>query len=384
MKVGLIVVEQQKRLRLAYEHLTRDLRADRSAGTGDQDAATGEHGPDSVEIGDDLLAAEEVLDLDVADVAQRHTAPHRRRDAGDDLERDVGLLGCGCGATHGLLRRVGHREHGEVRPRAFDHLGEIGDVAGDRHALERSAVTIAILVEHGDGVESRPWAVEHVGDEGCPRIAGADDDDAQTRLVSGATVREQPALETEQGHQERGRRGAGDHDGDGDVTRAPFDGDEHGHHGRTRLHQLHRLVQAGVSPELAVETPGEVADGDGEQRPWHERRQARPLAARHRTVEAQQQHRRERRRGQHHVECDDQDVAAHAHELTSEPRPQPPRHRRGGGGRGVGVVLALIVRHGVPLGRWAVGALPRVSSRWWASLAVVSVSADLALILRNR
>ena len=41
-----------------------------------------------------------------------------------------------------------------------------------------------------------------------------------------------------------------------------------------RLHQLHRFVQAGVSPELAVQAPGEVAEHHDEHA--HGRNDARP------------------------------------------------------------------------------------------------------------
>ena len=69
VEVGLVVVEEDEQGRLVRGDLGGDLGPDRSTGTGDQDPAGRDRGQDAVAVGDDLLATEQVVDLQVADVA---------------------------------------------------------------------------------------------------------------------------------------------------------------------------------------------------------------------------------------------------------------------------------------------------------------------------
>ncbi len=183
--------------------LADDLRTDRTTRTRDEHPLTGEHRTNGVEVGGDLLAAEQILDLDIAHIAQRDTAAHRRRDAGHDLERDVGLLGIPRSPTDRLLRGVRHREHGEVRAGSSHNLGQQFDVAMDRDTHERAAVMGGVFVENGDRSETGTRAAQHVGDEARSGVAGSDHHDLEALLHLTAVEREEARLETDKAHQER-------------------------------------------------------------------------------------------------------------------------------------------------------------------------------------
>ena len=68
-QVVLGVVEQDQQLRPHPRDLAHELGADRAAGAGDQHALVLEVGADPVELHHDRVAAEHVLDLDLAQLA---------------------------------------------------------------------------------------------------------------------------------------------------------------------------------------------------------------------------------------------------------------------------------------------------------------------------
>ncbi len=72
-------LDEQELRRLEPGDLARQLRADRAARAGDHDPLAGQEVPDLLLVEVDRLAAEEVLDLHVADARDLHLALEDRR-----------------------------------------------------------------------------------------------------------------------------------------------------------------------------------------------------------------------------------------------------------------------------------------------------------------
>ena len=92
VEMGLVVVEEHEPCGLELRDLPRDLRADRT-GAGDQDRATAEQRAHGLEVGDHLLATEQVLDPQVAHVLDRRLAGDLVLYAGEHLERNASSFG---------------------------------------------------------------------------------------------------------------------------------------------------------------------------------------------------------------------------------------------------------------------------------------------------
>ena len=92
VQVGLVVVEEDELGGLERRPGARS-RSRSSRRPGDEHSLPATSIADRFEVGDDLLAAEEVLDAQVADVLQRHRAGDDVGDAGQHVQRDTGGLG---------------------------------------------------------------------------------------------------------------------------------------------------------------------------------------------------------------------------------------------------------------------------------------------------
>ena len=92
MQMGFVVVEQDESGRLELVQLRGDLRADRAAGAGDQHPPTRDRRPDAVQVGVRLLPAEQVLDLQIASVANRWPPTQQISHWRQDLEWDLRQL----------------------------------------------------------------------------------------------------------------------------------------------------------------------------------------------------------------------------------------------------------------------------------------------------
>ena len=129
-EVVLGVVEQDQELRVDLGDLTAELGADRAAGAGDEDDAVAQVGADAVELTHDRVAAEHVLDPNLAQLAVELDAAaqqleHGRQGADADLTLAAG------GDDFGPQRpgRRGDRDHDLVR------FGLVEDL---RHLLGRA------------------------------------------------------------------------------------------------------------------------------------------------------------------------------------------------------------------------------------------------------
>ena len=125
-EVVLGVVEQHEQPRAHAGDLARELGADRAAGAGDQHDAVVEVGADAVELHHDRVAAEHVLDADLAQLArQLDAAAQQLEDGRQRAHGDVALATRGDDVAAQDARRRGNRDHDLVRLRAIEDVGEL-------------------------------------------------------------------------------------------------------------------------------------------------------------------------------------------------------------------------------------------------------------------
>ena len=145
------MVEQHQRRRVEAGDLTGDLRSDPAAAAGDEHALSFEQLPDRLEVDVDGVTAEQVLDLEIPQVAQpRHPVDPRRRGA-DHANGNAGL-GSDVGDLAQQLRRcLGDGEQHLVGVVVLDHPCEVGGAAGDGHLVHDAAPQGRVVIDHRDG-----------------------------------------------------------------------------------------------------------------------------------------------------------------------------------------------------------------------------------------
>ncbi len=172
----LVSVEEVELRRAVPRDLPAELGADRAAGAGDEDRAAGEVAGDVLDVDVDLVPAEQVGDVDVADVGDLHLAVHDLRQRRQHLDAHARGVG--------VLDDAAHRAGGGTRDRDDDGAGTgLGDrldhlVAGTEHgdARDHQALLVPGVVEQPDGEVGAVEVAQHVRDELGPGVAGAVDE----------------------------------------------------------------------------------------------------------------------------------------------------------------------------------------------------------------
>ena len=144
-------LEQDQRLRPEREQLPRQLRADRAPGAGDHHHLVLHMGGEQVELGRDRIAAQEILDLDGAEVADLDVARRdllERRQRLDHHRKRLQRL------DRGAALAAERRGHGEQH--LFDVLGgdHLADLAGPQHldAVHHLPRERRVVVDESDHV----------------------------------------------------------------------------------------------------------------------------------------------------------------------------------------------------------------------------------------
>jgi hypothetical protein len=184
MQMGLVVVEDQQSGWISLGDLPGDLRADRTAGSCDEDATAGEEPVYRFEVGDDLFASQQVFDSQVAHVMQRNVALDKFGDTAEHAQRDLCQFGEICSSADQLDRRIGNGEHGLVDRCVASYSGQVGDRADHRHTQAVPTVHSRVVVEHGDRDQTSPRAPQHLADERSARFARAKDNNPKARLIA--------------------------------------------------------------------------------------------------------------------------------------------------------------------------------------------------------
>ena len=301
------MVDQGQRRRLEGGHLAGQLGADRPAAPGHQDATAADQLADGVEVGVDLGAAEQVGDLDVADVLQRDLAAEQLGGRRHDAETDAELVAAHRGhPAHQLGVGPGDREDGARRAGRLDDLGQLVDAAEHRDPHGTAAEEPYVVVDQSDDGVRR--VVTHVTEQCRPDLAGADD---QQPLADGARVTAaggdglpaqhpgpEPDRTCEPARQDRG------HDRDRERDRPPqqqHQGQQHREHDHLDHEDLPRLQDAGEPEQSGVEPHDGVAAEREDEDHGHEAEKPGPLRPRHIPVVAQEQCSRPRQHDQQYV-----------------------------------------------------------------------------------
>ncbi len=306
------MVEQQQAGRLAGGDLPGDLAADRATGAGDHDAPARQQRADHVEVRGDLHPAEQVVDLQVADVLEGDGVTDQLGARRDDAQRDArGPADLGQQADD-LLRRVADRQDRLLSLHLLGQASQVPHGPQDRDAVHPAPVLALVVVEEPHRERAGVGVVEHVGDQRRSGRTRTEHEDAGAgRGSPPAPVGEQAALEAQQAL----HAGADDQrepDGAERVLhrqheRQPEQQPEADHGGDD---DLSGLVDAGVLPHAAVEAAC-GADGDDDDRgDGQEEDQVGPDAARDGAAAGQDRDERERDHDAERVEDHEAGVAA--------------------------------------------------------------------------
>ncbi len=190
-QIAFRLVQQHERPGAVQRHLTGELGADGARGPGDEDRLALDVRRQLGQLEHDGLAAEEVLDAHLAQVAEAYVARQHLGDPRQDAERQVGALAVLHDPAQVGRTRGRNREHDLVR---VDLLGDLGEALGRAHdpdPLDRSALLGALVV--GEGHRSVPRReADHLARQQVPGLARAHDEDASVAPRLGLPELSQP------------------------------------------------------------------------------------------------------------------------------------------------------------------------------------------------
>ena len=171
------MVEHHQQPRPHARDLAAELGADRAAGAGDQHPLVLEVGADAVELHHHRLAAEHVLDPDLAQLAGELDAAaqeleHGRQ--GADLDVALAALGDHLAAQH--AGRGGDRDHDLVRGEPVEDRADLVGRAEHLEPLGAHAALARVVVEEADRAGAEVRVQLQLADDHLPAGAGADDE----------------------------------------------------------------------------------------------------------------------------------------------------------------------------------------------------------------
>ncbi len=162
--------------RLVAQDLSAHFRAYGAAGARDQDDLVVQVLADALGVEFDLLAAEEVFDVDVANLRNLDAALDDRLHGGNGLELDVEALQLLDEPAELALGGAGFGEEDLVDAVLFTELSDPVEAAEDGHAVNLGAVARRIVVEEADDAVALDLHAEDFAQQGFARIACAGDE----------------------------------------------------------------------------------------------------------------------------------------------------------------------------------------------------------------
>ncbi|MNV32719.1 hypothetical protein D3C71_1240630 [compost metagenome] len=153
--------------------LAAQFRADRTTRAGDQHGATTQPAADQRPVRQDRLAAEEIFDRHLFELARERMAEQDVVELGHHAERHAGALADGHYPLHADGIQRGDGDHQQFGGGLTDHGRGIFQRAQNRQALQLGALQMRGIVEQADRFEiARAAQVPH---QGFGRLAGAED-----------------------------------------------------------------------------------------------------------------------------------------------------------------------------------------------------------------
>lgn len=236
------------------EELAAELAADGAAAACDEDAPAAHQLLDGGDVGADGIAAQEVFDIDVAQLVNADRAVEQLVDAGDDLGPDAGGFTDVDDLADLLAGRGRHGDDHHADVVAAGHVGDGLAVAEDGDAVDEDVALAGIVVDIAGDVEAKLGVILQLAHDHRAGIAGAHDGDALARPV----VRRpglQAAISRTADHAHGQARGGGDRQRQ-----------QEGDHRRRAGNDVIHLRQGNDDPAGDVGRDSRGADGDGEQR----------------------------------------------------------------------------------------------------------------------
>ncbi len=139
-----------KRPRPELEHLAANLRADAAAGTGHHDGAAGDQGADRVAVEFHRFAAQQVVDVDVAQL-QAVVAGHQFIEGRNDFQRQPGFLAIVDQAAQFATDQQPGDHQDVIRRRPVRQIGTVSlGSAENRNAAPGRTVTRGVGIEESD------------------------------------------------------------------------------------------------------------------------------------------------------------------------------------------------------------------------------------------
>ena len=239
-QVVLGVVDEHQPPRIDPGDLAAQLRADRAAGAGDEHDLAGQVGPDPLELHPHRLAAEDVLDPDLAQLpgdAQLTRAVGQQLEHGrGGADRDPALAAGGDDAAAQRAGRRRDRDHDLVGLELVEDPGQIRRRGRAEHlepVLVLDALLARIVVDEADRPQAELRVADQLADDEPAAVAAADDEHVAGALGDADGARH-PALGDEV-----------DDEADPDQQRQA-EQQEQRDHARRQRHRVERRWNAGV------------------------------------------------------------------------------------------------------------------------------------------
>ena len=227
VQMRLVVIQHDQCRGVEVGDLPGDLRTDRAAASGDEHPPPVEERLHGLEIDVDLLTPEQVVDAQVADVAQRGVTPDEVRETRHHLHGHASGGRAGSDTLHELRRRVGDCKQHLVHFALPHDAVQLVDAPEDRDAVQRASADLRVVVEDGDRRQAEMGITSHLSDRGTTAGACTHDGHAQPgTAVPRPPEGEQSRLEARGAHQDRREHRTDDHHGERDADRRDA-ADEH-------------------------------------------------------------------------------------------------------------------------------------------------------------
>ncbi len=163
--------------------LAAEFGPDRSAGTGDEHPPTGDVVRDRLDVGVDLVTAEEVGLGEGPDVVGPHVSVDQLGDRRDDPDGDVRFEGSSGQLAQRLTRDRGRRDDEHLRPDLAGCGHDLIAVAQDGDSADAEVALVRIVVDEPQRVESPGGIRLHRADDLAATVTGAEDEDRRALLL---------------------------------------------------------------------------------------------------------------------------------------------------------------------------------------------------------